>query len=200
MAAMRILNSKRVLMPLFILLLASCSVTKAPTNATKNSPVISTGTSLVLADGITVTQAELDGKSKYIDTLDEILPDASPKALLVEKQILQLGSPAEKFKNDGTMQAIMSYMSELKTDSDLISLAKINKAISDKEMALGDAKNKWLCRLTRSTIWLCAVRGSLMHGEQGTNVLTQTKTALAPLDTTEERDFAGMEKWQHGLK
>ncbi len=91
-------------------------------------------------------------------------------------------------------------MGELETDSDLISLAKINKAISDKEMALSDAKNKWLCRLTRSTIWLCSVRGSLMHGEQGSRVLTQTKAVLAPLDATEERDFAGMEKWQHTLK
>lgn len=197
---MRILSSKLILMPIAIIALSSCSVAKAPTNAKINSPVTAPVTSLVLADGITVTQAELDGRNKYIESVDKLLPDASPKAILVEKQILQLGSPAEKFKNDGTMQAIMNYMSELKTDGDLISLAKINKAISDKEMALGDAKNKWLCRLSRSTIWLCAVRGSLMHGEQGKNVLTQTKAALAPLDQTEERDFAGMEKWQHGLK
>lgn len=204
---MRISNSKWVLMPLAMLLLASCTVAKAPTssstNLSSNSPpsaVAAPVTSLVLADGITVTQAELDARTKYIDSLDKILPDASPKALFVEKQILQLGSPAEKFKNDGTMQAIMSYMGELKTDSDLISLAKINKAINDKEMALGDAKNKWLCRLTRSTIWLCSVRGSLMHGEQGAKILTETKAALAPLDATEERDFAGMEKWQHTLK
>jgi len=197
-------NSNWILTPLAMLLLASCTVAKAPSNGANTqahkTPVTANTTSLVLADGITITKAELEGKDKYLDSLDKLVPDASPNALSAAKSILQLGAPAEKFKNDGTMQAIMNHLDELKTDTDIISLIKINKAVSDNEFALGDKKNVWLCRLTRSTMWLCAVRGSLMHGEQGSSVLSEAKSALAPLDTTEERDFAGMEKYQHELK
>lgn len=193
-------------MPLAILLLVSCSGAKVPSdsvserNQTNKTPVTANSTSLVLADGITITKAELEESKKYIENIKELVPDASADSIVVAKKILQLGAPAEKFKNDGTMQAIMTFLDELKTDSDLISLIKINKAISDKEFALGESKNKWLCRLTRSTIWLSAVRGSLMHKESGSKILGEAKSALAPLDETERRDFVGLENYQRGLK
>ncbi len=205
-AAMKTSNSRWVLMSLAILLLASCSGAKEPSdsvsgsNQTNKSPITAKSTSLVLADGITVTKTELEGSKKYIENIKKLVPDASADSVVVAQKILQLGAPAEKFKNDGTMQAIMTFLDELKTDSDLICLIRINKAISDKEFALGESKNNWLCRLTRSTIWLSAVRGSLMRKESGSKILLQAKSALAPLDGTETRDFAGLESYQRGLK
>lgn len=198
---MKTSNFSRILIPLAISLLASCSGAKITDQSTSQQAVTRTeSSSLVLSDGITVTKGELDGRDKYLGHLKELAPDATPAAIAAEEKILGLGSPAEKFKNDGTMQAIMSYLDDLKTDADLISLIKINKAISDKEYAFGESKNKWICRLTRSTMWLCSVRGSLMHKDSGAKVLSEAKSALAPLDATEERDFTGMENYQRGLK
>lgn len=199
-AEMKISSFELTFIPLAMLMLVSCSATTAPSDSTTKSPVQANSTSLVLSDGITVTQNELDASKKYLPRLKEIDPDASPDSIEVAGNILQLGSPSEKFKNDGTMQAIMNSLGELKTDKDIISLIKINKAINQNELAKGDKKNNWLCRLTRSTIWLSSVRGSLMHNEPGSKILSAAKSALAPLDDTENRDFAGMENFQRGLK
>lgn len=198
---MKTSSSRQILIPLACLLLASCSGAKSTGNS-DNKQIVSKplSQSLVLADGITVTKEELDGRNKYLGHLKELAPDATPAAIAATEKILELGSPAEKFKNDGTMQAIMSNLDGLKTDTDWISLIRINKAISDKEYALGESKNKWICRLTRSTMWLCSVRGSLMHKDSGAKILAEAKSALAPLDATEERDFTGMENYQRGLK
>lgn len=183
----------------------------------------------VIADGIAISAKEIAGKKYYIDALDkalqelEIKPVGNPlsdefgislhklvaqssisteekkNVLTVQSKILQLGAETKSLKNDQIMQSILGFLEQIKTNDELILLIQLNEKINDHALNMGEPTNEWICRLTRSTIWLCAIKAGFVRGEKGVEILKIARSALSPLSGSETKDFVDLEARQEKL-